>query len=91
MDAERSPQVVSSAIEKLEQEAKRHPGLKIRISLQLKEHRQLAMMETELIQSIDDLRAQNWIFRDLPTSDELLEPDGVELCFRNYNEHKVPS
>jgi hypothetical protein len=81
--------MTSSAIKKLEKEAKRPLELKIRISLQPKELRQLAMTETELMQTVDDIRAQNRIFRKNPTFDELLEPHGVEICFQSYYEHKV--
>jgi hypothetical protein len=54
-----------------------------------KELRQLAMMETELMQTVDDIRARNRIFQKNPTFDELLEPHGVEICFQSYYERKV--
>ncbi|KAF8427659.1 hypothetical protein L210DRAFT_3508850 [Boletus edulis BED1] len=75
MDAEGSTEVALKAIHDIENEAKRRPGIVIRIvPSSHQDIPQISEAETQLMQTVQNLKARNRIFGEPPTLGDLLEP-----------------
>lgn len=75
MDAEGDTEIALNAVNALAEAASRHTGLKIRIPAHPQQAAdQLSSAEADLMQSVNDLKACNRIFGQLPTLDKLLDP-----------------
>lgn len=75
MDAEGDTEIALNAVNALAEAASRRTGLKIRIPARPQQAAdQLSSAEADLMQSVNDLKARNRIFGQLPTLNELLDP-----------------
>ena len=73
MDAEGDTEIALNAVDSLAKAASCWTGLKIRIPARPRPL-QLTSVETELMQSVNNLKARNRIFGELQTIDKILDP-----------------